>query len=62
MMKVGADEVERMRRRVASEITTTFASSYTQTVSLAEALSLESIAAYGKQATGSKYLITPHAP
>jgi NADPH:quinone reductase len=62
MMKVGADEVERMRQRVASEITTTFASSYTQTVSLAEALSLESIAAYGKQATGSKYLITPHAP
>ena len=51
-----------MRQRVAAEITTTFASSYTQTVSLAEALSLDAIAAYGKQATGSKYLITPHAP
>ena len=30
-------------------------------VTLAEALSLESIAGYGKQATGSKYLVTPHA-
>ena len=61
MIKVGAEEVERMRQRVAAEITTTFASSYTKTVTLAEALSLESIAAYGKQATGSKYLVTPHA-
>jgi NADPH2:quinone reductase len=60
MIKVGAEEVERMRQRVAAEITTTFASSYTQTVSLAEALSLESIAAYGRQATGSKYLVTPN--
>ena len=61
MIKVGAEEVERMRQRVAAEITTTFASSYTKSVTLAEALTLDSIAAYGKQATGSKYLITPHA-
>jgi NADPH2:quinone reductase len=60
MIQVGAEEVERMRQRVAAEITTTFASSYTRTVSLAEALSLDSIAAYGKQATGSKYLVTPN--
>jgi NADPH2:quinone reductase len=61
MILVGPEEVERMRQRVAAEITTTFASSYTETVSLAEALSLDAIAAYGRQATGSKYLIAPHA-
>jgi NADPH:quinone reductase len=58
--KVGGEEVERMRQRVASEITTTFASAYTREVSLAEALTLDAIAVYGKQATGEKYLVTPH--
>jgi len=57
--KLGADTVMAMRKRVAEEITTTFASRYTHEVSLAEALHLRSIAAYGKQATGEKYLITP---
>jgi NADPH:quinone reductase len=47
-------------RRVAAEITTTFASSYTREVSLAGALTREAIAAYGRQATGEKYLVTPH--
>lgn len=48
-----------MRKRVADEITTTFASHYTHEVSLAGALQMEAIAAYSKQATGEKYLITP---
>lgn len=49
----------RMHARVAAEITTTFASHYTREVSLAEALSLEAIAGYGKQATGEKYVMVP---
>ncbi|GAF52383.1 zinc-binding dehydrogenase [Psychrobacter sp. JCM 18900] len=57
--KLGTKTVVKMRQRVAEEITTTFASSYTHEVSLAEVLHLQSIAAYGKQATGEKYLITP---
>ena len=57
--KLGAETVMSMRKRVAEEITTTFASSYTHEVTLQEALQLQSIAAYGKQATGEKYLITP---
>jgi NADPH2:quinone reductase len=57
--KLGAKTVIAMRKRVADEITTTFASHYTHEVSLAEALQLQSIAAYSKQATGEKYLITP---
>ncbi|WP_010200391.1 zinc-binding dehydrogenase [Psychrobacter sp. PAMC 21119] len=59
--KLGTKTVMSMRKRVAEEITTTFASSYTHEVSLAEALKLQSIAAYGKQATGEKYLITPQS-
>ena len=60
MQAAGPDEVQRMRARVAAEITTTFASTYTQHVSLAEALTPEAIAGYGKQATGEKYLVTPN--
>ena len=61
LQKVGAEEVERMRQRVAAEITTTFASSYTKHVSLIEALSPDAVTSYAKQATGEKYLITPNA-
>jgi len=57
--KLGNETVTSMRKRVAEEITTTFASSYTHEVTLEEALQLESIKAYGKQATGEKYLIKP---
>ena len=42
------------------DIKTTFASTYTKQVSLAETLKLEEIAVYGKQATGEKYLIDPN--
>ncbi|MGB3384787.1 MAG: zinc-binding dehydrogenase [Marinomonas sp.] len=57
--KLGTETVAAMRKRVAEEITTTFASHYTHEVSLAEVLHLQSIAGYAKQATGEKYLITP---
>lgn len=61
LAKLGTKTVMSMRKRVAEEITTTFASSYTHEVSLAEVLHLQSIAAYGKHATGEKYLITPQS-
>lgn len=61
MHQAGAEEVERMRQRVAAEITTTFASSYTKHLMLAEVLSPDAVAGYAKQATGEKYLITPNA-
>jgi len=59
LARIGPDATERLRRRVAAELTTTFASSYAGQVSLAGALSLEALAAYARQATGSKYLIAP---
>ncbi len=55
----GKETGARLRARVAAELTTTFASHYTRTVSLAEAVTPEAIAAYGKVATGSKFLIDP---
>jgi len=59
LAKIGAEGRARLRRRVAAELTTTFASSYTDQVSLAGALQPEAIKAYARQATGSKYLIIP---
>ena len=49
-----------MRQRVASEITTTFASHYAAEISFEEMLQPEMIKSYAKQATGKKYLVTPH--
>ena len=60
LMKVGAAEGARLRQRVVDEIKTTFASHYTQVVSLQEALQLSHIAVYAKRATGEKYLINPN--
>ena len=57
--KLRRDDIDRLRARVAAEITTTFASHYTARVSLAEALRLDVLAAYTKRATGEKYLVTP---
>ena len=59
--KLGTKTVMAMRKRVADEITTTFASHYTHEVSLAQVLQLQSMAAYSKQATGQKFLITPQS-
>lgn len=59
LQKIGFADAQKLRERVAAELKTTFASHYTREVSLAEALSLDAINAYGKQATGTKYLITP---
>lgn len=61
LMKAGPEVVASMRRRVAENITTTFASHFTGEVSLAGALDLGAIAEYGRQATGKKYLVTPNA-
>jgi NADPH:quinone reductase-like Zn-dependent oxidoreductase len=59
LMKIGAEGREALRARVAAELKTTFASHYTQEISLHEALLPEMIMAYSKRATGEKYLINP---
>jgi NADPH2:quinone reductase len=60
LQRIGFEAAQKLRERVAAEIKTTFASTYTKEVSLAGALRLEEIAVYGKQATGEKYLINPN--
>jgi NADPH:quinone reductase len=60
LQKVGLARVAQLRDQVAAGLTTTFACTYTAQVSLPAALSLEAIATYGRQATGSKYVITPN--
>ena len=60
MQKIGAAEGQKLRQRVAAELKTTFASHYTQVVSLQETLQLSNIAIYAKRATGEKFLINPN--
>lgn len=59
LAKIGPAETQRLRDRVVAELTTTFASRYTQEISLVEALDPKVIAAYNRKATGEKYLIRP---
>jgi NADPH2:quinone reductase len=59
--RIGLEAIERMRRRVQAGLKSTFASRYTAEVSLAGALSADAIGNYGRQATGTKYLINPNA-
>jgi NADPH2:quinone reductase len=59
LQKIGPDAEEKLRQKVASEITSTFASSYSKEVSLQEALTVEAISVYTKCATGEKHLINP---
>ena len=60
LQKIGFEATQKLRERVAAEIKTTFASTYTKTVSLAEALTLADITVYSKLGTAAKYLIDPN--
>jgi NADPH:quinone reductase len=59
LQRIGPAGAARLRDRVAAGLRTTFASHYTDEVSLAGALALEAVAAYSRQATKQKYLIIP---
>lgn len=59
LSSAGMEKVIAMRTRVAKEIKTTFASTYTGTLSLAEALDPANVATYNRKATGEKFLIDP---
>jgi NADPH:quinone reductase-like Zn-dependent oxidoreductase len=59
LQKIGRPDQVRLRERVVNSLKTTFASHYTKTISLTEALDLKTLAAYAKRATGEKFLIDP---
>ena len=58
--KIGPLAFQELKERVARELKTTFASHYSQVISLAEALQPDVLAAYSKRATGQKFLINPN--
>lgn len=58
--RIGMERFAEMRQRVVKEIKTTFASHYTQEISLEDMLQPDTLKAYAKQGTGSKYLVNPH--
>src|SRR4051794_16488125 len=60
LQKIGPADGAKLRQRVVDELKTTFASHYTQVVSLPEVLQPTHIAVYAKRATGEKYLINPN--
>jgi NADPH2:quinone reductase len=60
MQKAGPASVAKLKERIARELRTTFASKYSNEISLAESLQLDVIAAYRKRETGKKYLINPN--
>jgi len=60
LQKVGPADGAKLRQRVVAELKTTFASHYTQVVSLQEALQPANIAIYNKRSTGEKFLINPN--
>ena len=59
LAKIGPERTQALRDRVAAELTTTFASSYTKEISLTDMLSVDEIAVYARIATGEKYLVDP---
>jgi NADPH:quinone reductase len=62
MDKIGTQQAARLRERVAAELTTIFASHITAEISLAQALTVDTIRAYTRRATGEKYAINPSLP
>ena len=59
LARVGQEVVTRLRTRVATEMKTTFASHYTNEISLAEALDADIVAQYNSKSTGKKFLVCP---
>jgi hypothetical protein len=59
MARLGGEAIGRMRARVLAEATTTFASSYAQTIGLRDVLDLATLTAASRRNTASKFLIDP---
>lgn len=60
LQKAGMETIIRMRQRVLSGLTSTFASSYKSRVSLEEMLTKDAVLDYRAMKTGEKYLVTPN--
>lgn len=61
LSRAGRETLGAMRQQVADGLTTTFASDFTDTVSLSGSLQADAVKEYGAMATGRKYLVEPGA-
>jgi NADPH:quinone reductase len=61
LVKIGQEAADRLRRRVADEITTTFASTYGTRLTLADVVDPAHVKRYARMASGDKALVTPNA-
>jgi NADPH2:quinone reductase len=61
LARIGPDAADRLRRRVADEITTTFASSYGAHLTLLDVVDPDHVRRYGRMASGDKALVVPEA-
>jgi NADPH2:quinone reductase len=59
LARLGGEAVVRMRSRVIAEAKTTFASSFAETIGLADVLRPDMIGVFSRRSTGTKYLIDP---
>ena len=57
--RLGGEAIARMRARVVAEATTTFASSFAETVGLSGVLDPEKLGVCARRSTGTKYLVDP---
>ena len=60
LKRVGWEKAAELQQRVANEINTTFASTFSKELSLEEVLSPQEIAGYVAKKTGEKYLVKPN--
>ena len=59
LAEIGPEKSKHLRSRVAAELTTTFASSYSQTLSLESVLDPDSMNEYVQMSTQGKSLVCP---
>ena len=59
LARSSGEDLARLRQRVSDELTTTFASHYTDQISLRDALDVATLQRYARQATGEKFLLLP---
>ena len=62
LARAGEDVGARLRRRVVAELKTTFASHYTDELSLSQALTADAVQRYNAKSTGQKFLVRPQLP
>ncbi len=62
LQSIGPMRLGQLRDRVADGLTTTFASAYSDEISLKDMLDPTAFSRYSKHSTGEKFLVNPQLP